>query len=218
MLGPLVWNWTANQVVVVYGSRVLGRFRCVWSWIGLGNVLPGWLGAGVKNEREKLRRSYGNATVETTVGHILLSGGAEGHYHREERDFGNWQSDISKFSNESFGVSWWHLVVYQSCSSIPDPNNTKDPEQIFELEERKFIKDYFKLSGTGGQKRFDSPKEETSPFEKFSGLALELPTEDKFVLMKVGYHLKYIKPAVTNRNFANLTTRSAWTTMAPHNS
>ncbi|THU81815.1 hypothetical protein K435DRAFT_808779 [Dendrothele bispora CBS 962.96] len=207
MLGSLVWI-TGQQI-----SKVLGRFRCVWTWIGLGNVLPGWLGTGVKSERKKLR-SYGNATVETIfmfasvyvykemVEHILLSGGGEGRYHHEERDFGNWQSDISKFSNESFSVSWWHLVVYQSCSSIPDPNNTKD----------------FKLSGTGGQKRFDSPKEETSPFEKFSGLALELPTEDKFVLMKVGYHLKYIKPAVTNRNFANLTTRSAWTTMAPHNS
>ncbi|THU81858.1 hypothetical protein K435DRAFT_831774 [Dendrothele bispora CBS 962.96] len=110
MLGA--WMWVAGQQIGSLSCTGVGYWVVFDAFgVGLGNVLPGWLGTGVKSEREKLRRSYGNARVETvfmfaqvvylmfasvyvckeTVEHVLLSGGGEGHHHHhgdEERDFG----------------------------------------------------------------------------------------------------------------------------------
>ncbi|KAK7446720.1 hypothetical protein VKT23_014415 [Stygiomarasmius scandens] len=110
MLGA--WMWVAGQQVGSLACTGVGYWVVFDSFgVGLGNVLPGWLRTGSKNEQEKLRRSYGNARVETvfmfaqvvylmfasvyvckeTVEHILLSGGGDGHHHHhgdEEREFG----------------------------------------------------------------------------------------------------------------------------------
>ncbi|KAF5339690.1 hypothetical protein D9758_014899 [Tetrapyrgos nigripes] len=106
------WMWVVGQQVGSLSCTGVGYWVVFDSFgVGLRNVLPQWLGAGVKSEREKLKRSYGNARVETlfmfaqvvylmfasvyvckeTVEHILLSGGGEGHHHHhgdEEREYG----------------------------------------------------------------------------------------------------------------------------------
>ncbi|KAF9461808.1 hypothetical protein BDZ94DRAFT_1370571 [Collybia nuda] len=100
------WLWVCGQQIGSLAVTGLGYWVVFDAFgVGLGSVLPNWLDlkhakAGVR--KSKIRRSYGNAPVETvfmfaqavylmfssvyvckeTVEHLLLSaGGGEGHHH-----------------------------------------------------------------------------------------------------------------------------------------
>ncbi|KAK0205327.1 hypothetical protein DFS33DRAFT_758617 [Desarmillaria ectypa] len=106
------WLWVCGQQIGSLGCTGLGYWVVFDAFgLGLGSVLPGWLGNG-SGKKERIRRPYGNARIETvlmfaqsvylmfssvyvckeTVEHVLLSmGGGDGHHHHhgdEETGFG----------------------------------------------------------------------------------------------------------------------------------
>jgi hypothetical protein len=106
------WLWVCGQQIGSLGCTGLGYWIVFDSFgLGLGSVLPGWLGPG-DSKKQRTRRPYGNSRVETvlmfaqavylmfssvyvckeTVEHVLLSmGGGDGHHHHhgdEETGYG----------------------------------------------------------------------------------------------------------------------------------
>ncbi|KAF9029544.1 hypothetical protein BDZ89DRAFT_1065326 [Hymenopellis radicata] len=106
------WLWVCGQQIGSLGCTGMGYWIVFDSFgLGLGSVLPGWLGPG-DSKKQRSRRPYGNARVETvlmfaqavylmfssvyvckeTVEHVLLSmGGGDGHHHHhgdEETGYG----------------------------------------------------------------------------------------------------------------------------------
>ncbi len=106
------WLWVCGQQIGSLGCTGMGYWIVFDSFgLGLGTVLPGWLGPG-DSKKQRSRRPYGNARVESvlmfaqavylmfssvyvckeTVEHVLLSmGGGDGHHHHhgdEETGYG----------------------------------------------------------------------------------------------------------------------------------